>query len=235
MASLQVERITAKTRSNYFFRRQYMVSLGIAEYMDNSSTLGKSGGYDDYNELFKPYLKRDILELLCDMAALHKNRPLRILDDGAGYGPFLHEIKLKLVERGITAQTTALSLFVDDELKSRNIDIAYEGPSERLVPAEKQDIIISVKGTLWYLPPSINKEVILKHAYSLVKGGYLLLMTSGVSPNITDPSESQIQKVDTYYKRMRQTLEKRGFDVIHASDAEGCGILIAKRTDAPME
>ena len=231
MAHLQVEKISSMTGPGSQLRPKLTLTRTVATVADRGFTSDRARGYDAYNLVFRAHLQKEIVDLLCDIARLRNGRQIRILDDGAGDGNFLHEIKIKLAKKGISAKTTACTLNVNEKLKSKNVDIVYDGYSEMLVPEEKQDLIISVMGTLWYTLNEINKEIILKHTYSLAKGGYLLLMTTGVSPNLAKSDEEAIRHVDDVYRRIKQSFKKRGFEVISACDEEGYGVLIVKRLD----
>lgn len=223
MADLHARRIAHKIRVDSEFEREFMWSVAHASFVDAGPSKDVTDrGYGHHNARFKPFVKQDILEILLDMAQRHKNRPLRILDDGAGHGNFLAYVKEHLTRKGIRTETTALSLTLFEELEKQNIDRVRVGSSESFVPDKKQDLIISFMGTVLYLPQSICKEVILKHAYSLEKGGILMLAT----PLFPFKAQEEAKM----FRRLSDSLEKRGFRVIHAGNVEDwIGILIIQR------
>lgn len=212
MAELQVERIRRKACIGSECRADIIKSLTWASSIDEGITRGGSNAgriYAHYNAEFEPYLKRDILDALFDIAQ-GKNRPIRIWDDGAGHGKFLAYVKKRMADEGMCTETTATTLKLFLELEMQDIDRVYVGPSESFIPEKKQDLIISFMGPVYHLPQSIGKEIILKYAYSLEKGGLLMLTTPSFPFNARNKTEE--------FEALSASLAKRGFKVIHAGN-----------------
>ncbi|MFA5745861.1 MAG: hypothetical protein WCX73_00805 [Candidatus Pacearchaeota archaeon] len=99
-------------------------------------------------------------------------KPLEILDDGAGHGNFLAELKELLNNNKIPSKTAAVSL--SDKLSpanSKKIDRKIIGDVTDLKLNKKYDLITSYFGSLNYLPLEIRNEIIKKYVLSLNKNG----------------------------------------------------------------
>jgi SAM-dependent methyltransferase len=105
----------------------------------------------------------------------YKKKEINVLDDGAGKGYFLSELKEKwnsLKEKKLVSadlKTTAVSLTKTFDVK--NIDFKKIGDVLNFIPKRKYDLIISVYGGFHYTQAILKKEVLLKYLYSLNKGG----------------------------------------------------------------
>jgi hypothetical protein len=104
---------------------------------------------------------------------------MRLLEDGAGEGVFLGELKQRLSAIGISTETTALSLASNEKLsekkKSGKIDNIRIGNAEFFIPAKPFDAIFSLYGSINYADPGIQKEHLLKFAHSLKRNGLMLV------------------------------------------------------------
>ena len=138
--------------------------------------------YGDYNEFFSVGLEQlgfgnGMVDAFRRIAP--KNRPLRILEDGAGAGIDLEGIKEELSKAGIKSITTAISLHDYPLLMERQrlgkIDRVAFGNAELFMPEKSQDCIISMMGTLNYTISELRKDTLLKFAHSLTRGGLMMV------------------------------------------------------------
>jgi hypothetical protein len=144
--------------------------------------------FEDYDKLFKRTLRMPLLEFLERAGKKFGNR-LSIMEEGAGEGNFLAEAKRKLAEKGINAETTAVSIFGTPELvkkrKKGMVDRLVLAQMERFVPKEKYHLIIGICGAVEYAQwegyaegidrKKLLKELLLKYANSLEKNGTALI------------------------------------------------------------
>ncbi len=180
-AGIPKEAITQIKRA----KRRFMFSDGVSwnvthalEYIRHFSRPSwVDRGFTEYNDLFCPYVGR--LEKLLERMAKGKKRPLRILDDGAGKGVFLVQIKQMLKRSGVSTETIAITLDAEKELvraKQRGeVDEIAEGLAHKSLPSKPVDAIFSYFGSFFYGPHSLAKENLLKYAYSLAPGGIACL------------------------------------------------------------
>ena len=155
-------------------------------YSIRSRSLNRA--FFEIDELYASFLreffsKENIVEVL---RSLHKNkkRPVRILDDGAGWdGAFVAGLKQKLKEAGLKSHTIALNLNNSDELRSHvangRINEVHIGDAGRYVPDKPVDAIFSTVGSLNYFTSKASKNHLLKFAHCLRKGGILVAMVFG--------------------------------------------------------
>lgn len=164
--------------------------------------------YSDYNALFGPYLGR--LETFLSNMAKRKKRPLRVTDDGAGYGYFLSSIKQKLSRAGVQTVTTAIVRRADSkEIVFRNegldenekIDEIYRGNAETYLPKEKQDAVFSLFGSPEYSMKEFKKQILLKYAYSLNRGGVAAIGIGSPRTDVT-PSIQDVQRAASYLTKI---------------------------------
>ncbi len=184
----------------------------------------KRRGYTDYNKLFKIGFNKSIIETLVGMG----KKRLSIIDDGAGVGNFLAEIKSQLLNKGIISKTTALTLTPNENLEKRKIngviDNVVVGPAEYYVPKKPVDAIFSLFGSITYTDPSVRKEHVLKFAHSLKKGGIMMVgfhfvksfdrlssesILWGLSKN---PNPSRRMKIETETRGIEKAFRKQGFE-----------------------
>lgn len=181
MARLQVIKSVDILRANTNIRDAHRAQLIWLKKLDkirieNLDPLGKLGyrfnrAYDDYNQLFLKYLGIGILEAL---ERPHMNRPLRMLDDGAGEGLLLKVMKEKLAIKGIEIETTGIGLARCPKLEA-NADFAYAKDALFYIPQNKQDLIVSLHGALFFMAPQLAEISAMKYAYSLDRGGIAVL------------------------------------------------------------
>jgi hypothetical protein len=147
--------------------------------------------YRNYNPFFRQGLGRffgrqeamDIHEAFRIIAAENgsgtKRNPFRILEDGAGHGIGLAGLNEELSRMGITTHTTALTLKTNPQLEKLKQEGAISeivpGLAEFYIPKKPFDAIISVAGSMTHTPNRITKEHLLKFAYSLKRGGIMLV------------------------------------------------------------
>ena len=143
----------------------------------------RNRGYPEYNNMIK-YLKlgdglenKEILQVMVEYSIKNKKKVMKVLDDGAGRGVFLSDLKemwetfRKMDTKNPKLETTAIVLNKKD-LKRAKIDKVYVGDVSKYVPKEKFDFIFSVFGGFAHSTPHLQREILLKHLYSLEKGGY---------------------------------------------------------------
>lgn len=103
-------------------------------------------------------------------------RTLHILDDGAGEGYFLKELKEELNNKKIPCTTTAVCL--SDKISdwnNKHITVKIIGDAKDLELTNKYDLITSYYGSIHYSIPAIRDEIIKKYAFSLNKNGIAIL------------------------------------------------------------
>ncbi|MCX6772261.1 MAG: hypothetical protein NTV88_00625 [Candidatus Micrarchaeota archaeon] len=211
MAELQVETIWKKLNSSEELYGVSVQCLKNAKEKDINarepvykSFYQTTRGYAHYNAHFNypwmhlGFVSKELIDILVQISKSRTGRPLRIMDDGAGSGIFLKEIKRMLADRGIESETTATSLTWFPELRDSNIDSIFIGNSETYAPPKTQDVIVSVLGAAYYQGPQLLKERLLKYAYCLEKGGILAADVPLAGFNI---------------KNVKKTLTKRGFTI----------------------
>ena len=86
--------------------------------------------------------------------------------------------------------------------KKREIDEVVLGPAENFIPEKPFDAIISLFGSIHYTLSSLRKEHLLKFAYSLKKGGLMLI---GFEP-LEEPFSTAMRK------GIERSFAKRGFE-----------------------
>ncbi len=172
-----------------------------------------------YNPYFGPALakflgKSPSTSLADCIASIHKGKgPIRILDDGAGKGLALASLKKKLSQKGIQTETTALTFESDPGLEARQrkgrIDRIVQGRAEFFAPEKPVDAIISLYGSIWYAPKSSMKDHFLKFAFSLKKGGVILV---GFDPIFNFKPTARLRgNPEKIVQGIVKALEKRGF------------------------
>jgi|GEM_PF-1905167 len=140
-------------------------------------------GYTEYNNMIK-YLhlggelkNKTILYILREYANKNNKKIIKVLDDGAGRGVFLTSLKemwATFVKNDPTSpklKTTAIVLDENDLHKAK-MDNVFVGDVCDYIPKEKFDFIFSVFGGFAHSTPQLQREILLKHLYSLEKGGY---------------------------------------------------------------
>ncbi len=193
----------------------------------------KHRGYDRYNVFFKKVIKIDLVDLAKKIPR-EKNQSLEILDEGAGEGNFLSEIKFKLAEEGIKSNTTAISLRPNKDLTQKRIiesvNSVYLGQAENYFPKKKYDLIFSLYGSIHYTPNFLKKDHLLKYAHSLKKSGAML-----IGFDFYDQLGSRFQ-----LKEIEKGFAKRGFQakLVNANPPSGLMlpkyILFVRRTNKPI-
>lgn len=156
--------------------------------------------YSDYAALFSDILGSSLLRFL--EAQAKGKKELSILDDGAGKGYFLKEVKEMLATRKIKCNTTAVVLTKDPDF-ARGIDHVYVGPSELFLSNKKYDVIFSYYGSIHYADRTNIKNLLLKYANLLNRGGVALIGADLIG--IRTP----------LYDQMRIAFKKQGFELTH--------------------
>lgn len=164
---------------NYRSRKYFL--KGMEQHKAIIPGWSNTRGYERYNLDFKILaLKKktgkqtNISDFLIEKYK-QKKQPLQILDDGAGQGNFLAEIKKMLLERGIPANTTAVSL--SDKISVNNkpfIDKTIVGDAINLNLNIKYDLITSYFGSINYSIPTLRNDIMKKYIFSLNKNGIAL-------------------------------------------------------------
>lgn len=139
--------------------------------------------FKKYRTVFEPGLKlmgigQNIIDAFARIPRKN-NRKLIVLEDGAGEGNALVNLKKLLTRTGIPSKTIGLSLGANPELIKKKqaglIDELVIKPGELFVPKKPVDVIISNFGSIEYAWRGLRKDHILKLAYSLRKGGIMLI------------------------------------------------------------
>lgn len=192
---------------NYKSRKYFLESLE----QKNSIVSGwaNTRGYDSYNLDFKiltlsKKTKKpvNISDFLVEKYKQTK-QPLQILDDGAGQGNFLAEIKKMMQEKGIPTKTTAVSL--SDKIATKNktyIDRNVVGDAINLNLNIKYDLITSYFGSISYSIPTLRNDIMKKYIFSLNKNGIALFRFSEIK---NEPGAKSL--------KWTKLLEKVGFSV----------------------
>ncbi|MDO8627674.1 MAG: class I SAM-dependent methyltransferase [Candidatus Diapherotrites archaeon] len=141
----------------------------------------------DFHACYNPFfsiglrkigLGKNLIDILSRIPR-QKKQPLKILEDGPGEGIFLTELKEQLGIKGIISQTTALAMHHMIELQQLKIlgelDKIIKKSTEEFIPEEQYHAIFSVYGGISYTLQELRKDIILKFAHSLVKGGVLMI------------------------------------------------------------
>ncbi len=122
-----------------------------------------------------------------------RKRPVRILEDGPGFGYFIQDWIALLRKAGVKTNVSVLSLSEYPSLnglkKEGIIQELNMGPAEKYVPKQEQDIIVSVFGSVSYALRDVQKDHLLKLAHSLSRGG-VMLAGLGIKPH-ESPGSSQ--------------------------------------------
>ena len=142
---------------------------------------------EEYNACFKPALNKtglgsDLFDFL-KKRYQHTKEPVSVLDLGAGEGNFLADLKKILLGNKIPNKLESLSLV--DNISAKNqilIDQKHLISAVDQKLTKKYDLIIDVYSAINYELDSVKKNLILKYAYSLKKGGTLLIAGIYKSP-----------------------------------------------------
>jgi len=161
-----------------------------------------SRGYEKYNYVFELISNKDIYNTLNEYAIKNKLKTIRILDEGTGKGYFLNELKKMWKEKKnpIKLETNAIVLEKSEIEKKRGINKIYAGDIIKYIPDKKFDYIFSIFGATAYSMAEIEKEILLKHLYSLKKGGIGIF-------SLFESRKEIIEK-----KNIIDALKKRGFN-----------------------
>ncbi|NCP71980.1 hypothetical protein GW835_01125 [archaeon] len=217
MVSLQKDLISKKLKNKEISQR-LKFSLNKLKKSDRSGRYILDRKYKDYNLIFKQILnntvslkslvfRRDIISTLKMIEQKYKKKEINVLDDGAGRGYFLSQLKEKWntlkKEKKVSAdlKTTAVSL--TKSFSTKNIDFKKIGNVINFIPERKYDLIISVYGGFHYTQTPLKKEVLLKYLYSLNNGGVAIFSFNPILLRTNLDKEHRMQVL--------KALEKRGF------------------------
>ncbi|MDD4983341.1 MAG: class I SAM-dependent methyltransferase [Candidatus ainarchaeum sp.] len=157
----------------------------------------------DYNNLFKLVLDEPLYGFLVRMAQGKKK--LKVLDEGAGFGLFLLDLKEMLEKEGIDTDTTAVVLkkhsLLDTYHKDGKVDHVYVGRSEFFLPDRNYDVIFSLYGGIHYTLSEFKKQILVKYASALNRGGVALIGADLIG--IRTP----------LFEQMKIAFRKRGFEI----------------------
>ena len=216
---------------DYYAKRiagKMKIAPGRAEHFRDLETKSLRGGwnssrgYTAYNDLFGGLLgnffgepRMNLESALARLAETRGKRGITIVDDGAGRGDFLSQIKRRLEGKGLKARAIALTLHTNKELraleKNKVIDKVVEGKAEEYLPAKEADAIFSLYGSISYAMPAIRKDHLLKFATSLGKGGFMCVgfaLEKGLSAS---PIGKRRMQIETEMMGVERAFEKRGF------------------------
>jgi len=144
----------------------------------------------------------EITDFLLEKYAENK-KPVKVLDDGAGQGRFLAELKQQLTDKKIPIKTTAVSL--SDKIYEKNrkyIDHFIFKDAKDLELTQKYDLITSYFGSIHYSLPAIRDQIIKKYAFALNKNGIAILR---FTEYLKEPTAKNLDWI--------KMLEKVGFSV----------------------
>ncbi len=193
-----------KTRGIWTYNRGYHESYnpffrqGLGEFFKKSSTLS----IHEAIKLIAEETKRGTT-----------NNPLRILEDGAGQGIALSQLETELNRLGIKTKNSTITLNSNPQLealKKRGILSEINlGRAEFYIPKKPVDVIISVAGSISHIIPRLQKDHLLKFAYSLRRGGILL---ASIAPqNFYSKKDYSKKEAEKFMKGIVKSFQKRGF------------------------
>lgn len=202
-------------------------------------------GLMDYSDYFRELVDDEIITLARKIAA-KKRKPIKVLDDGAGNGRFLSELKSELKRQGIECETTAATLFANKELmkkvERKEVNRVKISSVVEHVPDRKYDLITSRYGGIFYqdfkTPNSrrneLLKALLLRSAYSLEKNGVALIMFnnkpirktgSALILHLTEsPRKPNVE--EGHWQGIVRSMEKRGFRI--KSDKRRSKVMITR-------
>ncbi|MBU2476507.1 hypothetical protein KKG83_03480 [Candidatus Micrarchaeota archaeon] len=210
-----VKKIKEKVRENSRLRRRLLEQLNKSRKLDPIWSLGKLR-YSDYNDILRPAFSTGLLDAIKKIPR-RKNRRLRIIEDGAGSGIFSAELKEKLNEAGIPNEITALSLTLTPQLKEKHktgkIDRIVLGPAEFYVLKQEAGVIISISSSPQYTLYELKKNLLLKFANSLTKGG-IFISAFSLGRQIIETRKINGKEItlNERLKGIERTMKKRGFE-----------------------
>lgn len=144
-------------------------------------------GLQEYNNCFDVALKKtglgtDIFDYL-QRRYLKTKEPVTVLDLGGGTGYFLADLKKLFNSQQIPSKLESLSLHDNLSPESKRlIDKKHIISAVDQKLTKKYDLIVDVFSAINFEFDSVKKNLILKYAYSLKKGGTLLIAGIYKSP-----------------------------------------------------
>jgi len=212
MISLQSELIKKKLSVPEFKQKYDSLERRVLVNDGTPQAYTTTRRYEDYNTILtrcfpeNKIFKDSILHTLLDYARTTKKETIKALDDGAGMGKFLFELKNRwndikdATQINTNLETTAISL-TPNKVVVPGIDHIIYGNVAKFEPSQKYDFIFSVYGGFHYSVPVLRKEILLKYVYSLNKGGSAIF---GFNFNDIYAENFRSQEIIT-------ALKKRGF------------------------
>jgi len=191
-AVAQVKKIREALQKDPVLRKRFRDKI-IRFRREHERTWIKNRGYDNYNRLFRHVLGMPLIDFLTKKAGSKKQ--LSVLDDGAGLGVFLRDIKTKLREQKIDVKTDAVVLQRSPHLVE--MDNIYEGPSEFFLTNKKYDAIFSYYGSMHYTERWAIKNQLIKFTNLLNRGGVALIGVDFIGlriPPLLDQMKRQFAK-----------------------------------------
>jgi len=197
------------------------------------SRFNSSRGYFAYNKffgigLYEMGLGNDIAQVLANIPR-ERGKPLEILEDGPGTGRFLGELKTVLTREKVNCAITAVDAHFAKELTEHKtsgvINRLVTKPAELFTPRKKYGAIFSLMGSVHYTTNALRKSQLLKLAYSLKKGGIMLVgfnfvqeksssayflmnIMGGFSEN---PNEERVMPIRVEMDGIKRVFQKKGF------------------------
>ena len=201
-AAAQVKQIRDRIREDPKLLKRFR-DLSIRNREVSEGQWRKDRCFLDYNNLFKLVLNEPLHSFLVRMGKGKKK--LKVLDEGAGFGQFLLDLKEILTKEGIDTDTTAVVLkkhsLLDTYHKDGKVDHVHVGRSEFFLPDKGYDVIFSLYGGIHYTISEFRKQTLVKYASSLNRGGVALIGADLIG-------------IRTYlFERIKQAFRKRGFEI----------------------
>lgn len=153
----------------------------------------------EYNDCFsvalqKLRLGKDIPDYL-KRRYLKTKEPVTVLDLGGGTGYFLADLKKLFNSQQIPSKLESLSLHDNLSPESKRlIDKKHIISAVDQKLTKKYDLIVDVFSAINFEFDSVKKNLILKYAYSLKKGGTLLLAGIYKSPESKNNISAHLRK-----------------------------------------
>ena len=196
-------------------------------------------GFENYSKVFGPFLadflgknkghvinsRGELEHILASYFILKmKRKNIEVLEDGAGSGIFLTELKRLLSYSDIKIKSTALNLENNKNIeiarKNRLINEVEIGNATKFIPKKEIDLFVSLYGSIYYMFDPAAKDHFLKFAHSLKPGG-LMLVGLGYKSHHSTIKQKGLLNYQMQAEQIERALEKRGFKAKFYYNPEG--------------